>query len=146
MNNSAPPSLNSSRFIPKINKSAETPIFYDSSEEENEEVPRIICIPLENKIKKEYILKPAVPLSNIKLLKFQQKIMGDVQYILGFDQKLLCEQNFYFIKFGICLVPEQQKSIKNMIELHKKVPLEWVSENEVKICVHPASRIIKSNK
>lgn len=145
---SAPPSLGSSKYIPRINKSQDSPVFHDSDEEEDEsdENPRIICIPLKNKIRKDIVLKPAVPLTTIKLLKFQQKIMGEVQFILGFDQKVLYDQNFYFMKFNICLVPEQQKSIKTMIELHKKVPLEWISDNEIKICVHPASRIIKSNK
>jgi hypothetical protein len=90
-----------------------------------------------------YITKPLTMIQKLNLIK---KLIAELKYVVNIEESILQTQQFYWLSFLSIVDAKQQEDIKIALENHTKMPVRWLSNNEIEISISPESRIIKQRK
>lgn len=117
-----------------------------SSEEISEDSDDMICggrecIRLPPKPSK----KPTT-LTKLQELKLNQRLLADLKNTLSFEEDVKNKQEFYWIYVASNLSEKSRENIKLMLRSHHQMPVEWIDDHTIEICIHTETKMEKDRK
>jgi len=80
-------------------------------------------------------------LSRVQEFKVIQTLLGDLKYIMSFDEDILVSQTRYWMEVTPIVDSEQRNRISEALERHCHTPVVWLDTNTIEVIINPNYRI-----
>jgi hypothetical protein len=84
-----------------------------------------------------------VTLTKIQEIKFVQKLLKEVKFVISLDENVIRSQDRYWLYTHKISSSDQRERLRLALETHCCVPVSWQSDNEIEIVINPDCKIIK---
>lgn len=84
-----------------------------------------------------------VTLTKIQEIKFVQKLLKEIKFVLSLDENVIRRQDKYWLYTHNISNNDQRERLRLALETHCCVPVSWQSVREIEIVINPDCKIIK---